>query len=94
MTKITFHIFCTNKLSLIKTIIIYFEFTLLTDVPSTSNGPLANAKMRGWEIQNYSGIKGLQLSDNINVPAIKSKTDVLVEVIATSVNPLDQLMTG
>lgn len=50
--------------------------------------------MSGWEIRKYGGIDALHFNDSIELPKIKSKTDVLVEVIATSINPLDQLMTG
>lgn len=58
------------------------------------SGP-ENAKiMRGWELNEYGGIDALTFSQNILLPQIKSPTDVLVEVIATSVNPLDQLQTG
>lgn len=54
-----------------------------------------NAKtMRGWEIYEYGGIDALTFSQNIVLPVIKSPTDVLVEVIATAVNPFDQLQTG
>lgn len=50
--------------------------------------------MSGWEIHEYDGINALKFNESIKLPTIKSKTDVLVEVIATSINPLDQLMTG
>lgn len=50
--------------------------------------------MSGWEIREYGGINSLKFNESIKLPTIKSKTDVLVEVIATSINPLDQLMTG
>lgn len=54
-----------------------------------------NAKiMRGWELNEYGGIDALTFNQNILLPQIKSPTDVLVEVIATSVNPIDQLQTG
>lgn len=50
--------------------------------------------MSGWEISEYDGINSLHFSENISIPKIQSKTDVLIEVYATSINPLDQLMTG
>lgn len=55
---------------------------------------IESANMKGWEIFDYSGIGGLQFRDSISVPVIRHPTDVLVEVLVTSVNPLDQLMTG
>lgn len=58
------------------------------------NARYANGKMSGWQIHEYGGINSLRFNNNIEVPAIRSQHDVLVEVYATSVNPLDQLMTG
>lgn len=50
--------------------------------------------MSGWEIREYGGINALHFNETIKLPRIKSRNDVLVEVLATSINPLDQLMTG
>lgn len=50
--------------------------------------------MSGWEIREYGGINSLRFSDSIQLPVIKTPTDVLVEVYTTAVNPIDQLMTG
>lgn len=62
---------------------------------SDDRSGLESAKiMRGWELHDYGGIDALTFSQNILLPQIKSPTDVLVEVIATSVNPIDQLQTG
>lgn len=61
---------------------------------SSEQRPDEEKMMRGWEIYEYGGIDALTISQNILLPAIKSPTDVLVEVIATSVNPIDQLQTG
>ncbi|XP_055297424.1 reticulon-4-interacting protein 1, mitochondrial-like [Sitodiplosis mosellana] len=51
-------------------------------------------QMSGWEINEYVGINALKFNDSIKLPKIKSRTEVLIEVIATSINPLDQLMTA
>lgn len=51
-------------------------------------------KMSGWEINEYGGIDALTFNENIEMPVIQSPTEVLIEVYTTSVNPLDQLMTG
>lgn len=59
-----------------------------------SHENIESANMKGWEIFDYSGIGGLQFRDSISVPVIRHPTDVLVEVLVTSVNPIDQLMTG
>lgn len=53
-----------------------------------------SGQMKGWEIHEYGGIDSLQFSSNISIPEITTWTDVLVEVNAISINPLDQLMTG
>lgn len=53
-----------------------------------------NDRMSGWEINEYTGIDALKFNDNIKLPVIQNSTDVLIEVYVTSVNPLDQLMTG
>lgn len=65
----------------------------LTVDPNGLNGGFENGKMSGWQIHEYGGINSLQPSDDIDIPAIRTRNEVLVEVYATSVNPLDQLMT-
>lgn len=65
----------------------------LTVDPNGLNGRFENGKMSGWQIHEYGGINSLQPSDDIDIPAIRTRNEVLVEVYATSVNPLDQLMT-
>lgn len=50
--------------------------------------------MRGWEVFEYGGIDALHLNDSINLPVIRSSTEVLVEVNSTCVNPIDQMMLG
>lgn len=51
-------------------------------------------KMKGWQIHEYGGVEILQCSENIKIPTIQSPTEVLVEVHATSVNPIDVKMMG
>lgn len=71
-----------------------FWFDFIMAGKSDDGSDAANAKvMSGWEMHEYGGIDALTFSQNILLPQIKSPTDVLVEVIATSVNPLDQLQT-
>lgn len=55
---------------------------------------MENGQMSGWEIRDYGGIDALQFNESIKLPTIKSRTDVLIEVYAVSINPLDQLMTS
>lgn len=51
-------------------------------------------KMEGWQIHEYGGIELLQCNEHIKIPTINSPTDVLVEVKAASVNPIDVAMMG
>lgn len=66
----------------------------MAGISDERNSPEDAKIMKGWELYEYDGIDALTLSQNILLPQIKSPTDVLVEVIASSVNPLDQLQTG
>lgn len=50
--------------------------------------------MKGWQIHEYGGIELLQCNEHIKIPTINSPTDVLVEVRAASVNPIDVAMMG
>lgn len=51
-------------------------------------------KMKGWQVHEYGGVEILQCSENIKIPSIQSPTEVLVEVHASSVNPIDVKMMG
>lgn len=50
--------------------------------------------MNGWEVNEYNGVDGLTLNNDMALPVLKSPTEVLVEVYTTSVNPIDLLMTS
>ena len=50
-------------------------------------------RMRGWQIHNYSeSVEELQSSTNMKKPHIKSPSQLLVKIAASSVNPLDVAM--
>jgi len=49
--------------------------------------------MRAWQINKYGGPHELECKTNVAVPTIRSPFDVLIEVWASSVNPLDVGMT-
>ncbi|XP_071442414.1 reticulon-4-interacting protein 1 homolog, mitochondrial-like [Hetaerina americana] len=51
-------------------------------------------RMRAWQIHAYGGIDCLSLNDSARVPPIKHPDDVLVEISASSVNPIDVAMMG
>lgn len=53
-----------------------------------------NLKMAGWQIHNYGKTEELQYSTRLRMPAIKSSSDCLVRVNATTVNPIDVAMLG
>lgn len=57
----------------------------------------SNARKRGhmsmWYLNEYEGLDSLTLTRNARIPTVKSPTDILVEVHAASVNPIDVLMT-
>ena len=47
-----------------------------------------------WRIVDYNGPEGLELADDLPLPPLQFPDQVLVEVKAASVNPLDLWMTG
>lgn len=53
-----------------------------------------SSKMSGWQIQKYGKLDELQFSDDIPKPKIVKPTEVLVEVLTTSINQLDVVMIG
>lgn len=52
-----------------------------------------NLKMKAWQIHSYGDISEMQFN-SCRLPVIKSPTEVLVEVKAASLNPIDILMLG
>lgn len=50
-------------------------------------------KMQAWQIHSYEGLEELKLS-NVRIPIIAKPTEVLVNVEASSVNPIDVAMTS
>lgn len=45
--------------------------------------------MRSWELHSYGGPSDLQLTTAARVPVIRNPKDVIVNVKASSVNPID-----
>lgn len=62
--------------------------------PTETGHSNSQKKMSGWQIHEYGGVEILQCSNNIKIPAITNPSDVLVEVHAASINPIDVLMMG
>ena len=45
--------------------------------------------MSSWQIHEYGGVDRLKLAHDVEVPVVKKPDDVLVEVYAASVSPID-----
>ena len=68
-----------------------------TTAPKTASTPRVHPRaleMSAWQIHQYGGIEELTLSHSVRVPALKNPWDVLVEVHAASINPIDVLLIG
>ena len=50
--------------------------------------------MKAWHLYSYGGPEKLQMSKSVRIPYISKPTEVLVQVHAASVNPLDADMCG
>jgi hypothetical protein len=52
-----------------------------------------NSKANAWQVHSYGGIDELQYGP-IRIPQIRCSDEVLINVEATSVNPIDLFMLG
>lgn len=52
-----------------------------------------NLKIKSWQIHSYGDLSEIQLNA-CRLPVIKSPNEVLVEVKAASINPIDLYMLG
>lgn len=53
----------------------------------------SHGRMSGWQIHSYSdNISDLQQSENLKRPYIRKPSEMLVKVLASSVNPIDVAM--
>ncbi|XP_039293723.1 reticulon-4-interacting protein 1 homolog, mitochondrial [Nilaparvata lugens] len=52
------------------------------------------ARMSAWQVHSYGGLEELQFSKHVRMPIIRHQHEVLVRVIASSVNPIDVHMTN
>lgn len=50
--------------------------------------------MSAWCIDRYGTNEVLRFSEEIPMPTVRSATDVMIQVHATSLNPLDVAMRG
>lgn len=51
-------------------------------------------RMSAWEIHSYGNVEELRLSNAARIPNRTNATQLLVRVLASSVNPIDILMLG
>lgn len=51
-------------------------------------------KMIAWQLHSYGNLDDLLLTSNARSPVLAGAKDVIVRVRASSVNPLDVMMTG
>ena len=50
--------------------------------------------MKAWQIHQYGGNENLILSNLVRIPKVQDPTDILVQVHAASINPIDCEMRG
>ena len=50
--------------------------------------------MTAWEIERYGSTSEMNLSTTTHIPTLRSPDDILIEVHAASVNPIDTRMLG
>ena len=51
------------------------------------------SQMKGWHLESYVGIPGLVFQENLKIPTLTTSNDILIKVEASSVNPLDVMMS-
>lgn len=91
---VSFVFFCRHLNNFVNYFIIHIMFWKTNVTVSPDSFQEDSVKMSGWEIYHYNGINALHFNDTMQLPVMKTSTDVLVQVHTTSVNPNDQLMAG
>ncbi|XP_075233279.1 NAD(P)H oxidoreductase RTN4IP1, mitochondrial-like [Lycorma delicatula] len=66
------------------------KFTTKKTEPNVNQNE--SARMSAWQIHSYGTIEELQLSKTARLPSLTSPNEVLVKVLASSVNPIDVMM--
>lgn len=56
--------------------------------------PVFRKRIRGWQIHSYGGLEELQLGESLRFPKIIDHKEVIVQVTASSINPIDIAMAG
>lgn len=65
-------------------------FSAVPEVSKDCNG----SKMLAWQIHGYGDLEELKLSKTVRIPLMKGPDDVLIQIAATSINPIDLAMMG
>lgn len=52
------------------------------------------SKMLAWQIHSYGGLEELKLAKTARIPHIEGPNDVVIQISASSVNPIDVAMMG
>lgn len=69
------------------------RFSSIPEVLEDVEPKRSQGRMTGWQIHSYSDIiEDLQLAQNIKKPHIRKPSQLLVKVLASSVNPIDVAM--
>jgi hypothetical protein len=71
---------------------VYTVIKSINESPTPPPSPAITAapgRMQAWIIYYYGSNQQLTLSDSVQMPMILSPNDVLIKVIASSVNPID-----
>ena len=64
-----------------------FNFSTIANAKEKNN----YGRMKSWQVHSYGGLEELQLT-NSRIPVIRNPNDVIVQVSAASVNPIDVAM--
>lgn len=68
-------------------------FSSLPEASQQHEAKKSHTRMSGWQIHSYSdNICDLQNSQNLKKPLIRKPSEVLVKILASSVNPIDVAM--
>jgi hypothetical protein len=71
---------------------VYTAIKSINESPSSSSIPsttTASGRMQAWIIYYYGDNQQFTLSDSVQMPILFSPKDVLIKVLASSINPID-----
>ncbi|CRK93736.1 CLUMA_CG007264, isoform A [Clunio marinus] len=69
------------------------SFSSLSEAPAVNEDKKCRSRMSGWQIHSYSdNIGELQYSEKLKKPVVRKPTELLIKVLASSVNPIDVAM--